>query len=211
MRRRRKKDIIIELTSLLDVIMIMIFMVMGENSKLVGETQSELKTAQEEKSQLQIEYDDTYKKLQEALGELEEGDLREVLKKLRENESKLNAYEYMNDVVTVINIELKNNTNNTVRYLTYGDPSDHDAEQSQCEIRSNDDLKIAIDKIKVFIHDYKSKSDIDILYVIFSFDPENVFQDDYAEINEALKKIENVSESSNFRYRVNPVNETLSQ
>lgn len=211
MRRRRKKDIIIELTSLLDVIMIMIFMVMGENSKLVGETQSELKTAQEEKSQLQIEYDDTYKKLQEALGELEEGDLQEVLKKLRENESKLNAYEYMNDVVTVINIELKNNTNNTVRYLTYGDPSDHDAEQSQCDIRSNDDLKIAIDKMKVFIHDYKSKSDIDILYVIFSFDPENVFQDDYAEINEALKKIENVSESSNFRYRVNPVNETLSQ
>lgn len=211
MRRRRKKDIIIELTSLLDVIMIMIFMVMGENSKLVGETQSDLKAAREEKSQLQIEYDDTYKKLQEALGELEEGDLQEVLKKLRENESKLNAYEYMNDVVTVINIELKNNTNNTVRYLTYGDPSDHDAEQSQCEIRSNDDLKIAIDKMKVFIHDYKSKSDIDILYIIFSFDPENVFQDDYAEINEALKKIENVSESSNFRYRVNPVNETLSQ
>lgn len=211
MRRRRKKDIIIELTSLLDVIMIMIFMVMGENSKLVGETQSDLKAAQEEKSQLQIEYDDTYKKLQEALGELEEGDLQEVLKKLRENESKLNAYEYMNDVVTVINIELKNNTNNTVRYLTYGDPSDHDAEQSQCEIRGNDDLKIAIDKMKVFIHDYKSKSDIDILYVIFSFDPENVFQDDYAEVNEALKKIENVSESSNFRYRVNPVNETLSQ
>lgn len=207
MRRRRRKDIIIELTSLLDVIMIMIFMVMGENSKLVEETQSDLKTAQEEKSQLQIEYDDTYIKLQEALGELEEGDLQEVLKKLRESESKLNAYEYMNDVVTVINIELKNNSNNTVRYLTYGDPSDYDAEQNQCEIRSNDELNTAIDKMKVFIHDYKTKSDIDILYVIFSFDPKNVFQDDYAAINEALKKMENISESSNFRYRINPVNE----
>lgn len=204
MRRRRRKDIIIELTSLLDVIMIMIFMVMGENSKLVEETQSDLKTAQEEKSQLQIEYDDTYKKLQEALGELEEGDLQEVLKKLRESESKLNAYEYMNDVVTVINIELKNNSNNTVRYLTYGDPGDYGAEQNQCEIRSSDELNTAIDKMKVFIHDYRSKDDIDILYVIFSFDPENVFQDDYAAINEALKRLENISESSNFRYRINP-------
>lgn len=203
MRRRRKKDIIIELTSLLDVIMIMIFMVMGENSKLVEETQADLKTVQEESSKLQSEYDDTYARLQEALGKLEEGDLEELLERLRKNESMLEAYEYMNDVVKVINVELKNNSNNTVRYLIYGDPSGDEAQQNQFEIRSSDDLTTAMDKMKVFIHDYKSQSDIDILYVIFSYDPKNVFQDDYYAINETLKKIESISESSNFRYRVN--------
>ena len=48
MRRRRKRDIVIELTALLDVIMIMIFMVMSENSKLVSEAQSELGAVQQE-------------------------------------------------------------------------------------------------------------------------------------------------------------------
>ena len=48
MRRRRKRDIVIELTALLDVIMIMIFMVMNENSKLVSEAQSKLGAVQQE-------------------------------------------------------------------------------------------------------------------------------------------------------------------
>ena len=208
MRRRRRRDIIIELTSLLDVIMIIIFMVMTENSKLIGEKQSALDAAQLENADLSGRLDGLETELDEALGKLGEGSLEELIERLAEAESRLESYEYMDDVVFVINVGLENRYNNTVRYLSFG--SHTDSEQSLCEIRNDSDLNTAINLLKVFVAEYISKISSDesnstIVYVVFSYDTHNVYQDDYAEIDEALKNAEIRANSGNFRYHCNPL------
>ena len=92
MRRRRKRDIIIELTSLLDVIMIIIFMVMTENSRLITEKQSALDAVQLENEALSDKLDGLEAELDEALGKLGEGSLEELINRLAEAESRLESY-----------------------------------------------------------------------------------------------------------------------
>ena len=207
MRRRRKRDIIIELTSLLDVIMIIIFMVMTENSRLITEKQSALDAVQLENEALSDRLDGLEAELDEALGKLGEGSLEELINRLAEAESRLESYEYMDDVVFVINVGLENRYNNTVRYLSFGKT---DSDQNLYEIRNDDDLGTAINRLKIFITEYIAKisndeSNSTIVYVVFSYDTHNVYQDDYAAIDEALKSAEIRANSGNFRYHCNPL------
>ncbi|MCH5196441.1 MAG: hypothetical protein J1F28_06990 [Oscillospiraceae bacterium] len=207
MRRRRKRDIIIELTSLLDVIMIIIFMVMTENSRLITEKQSALDAVQLENEALSDRLDGLEAELDEALGKLGEGSLEELINRLAEAESRLESYEYMDDVVFVINVGLENRYNNTVRYLSFGKT---DSDQNLYEIRNDDDLSTAINRLKIFITEYIAKisddeSNSTIVYVVFSYDTHNVYQDDYAAIDEALKSAEIRANSGNFRYHCNPL------
>lgn len=218
MRRKHKRNIIIELTSLLDVIMIMIFMVMAENSKLIAEKQTALDSAVEENAQQSGEIDElngTLGKLMEeyqlALDKLEEGGIDELLQQLADAESKLQGYEYMNDIVIMINIELENKYNNTVRVLSFGCSSDTQEEPNVHEIKDDDEFNKAINDLKVKVNEYISQTIDDetnstIAYIIFSYDPEKVFQDDYAAVNQALSNIEIKANSGNVRYRLNPLN-----
>ena len=215
MRRRRKRDIIIELTSLLDVIMIIIFMVMTENSKLITEKQSALEAAVFENIEKDSEIENLSGRLNsleaelnEALGKLGEGSLEELIERLAEAESRLESYEYMDDVVFVINVGLENRYNNTVRYLSYGSQSE--TEQSLCEIRSDADLNTAINRLRVFVSEYIQMISADvsnstIVYVVFSYDTHNIYQDDYAAIDDALRAAEIRANSGNFRYHCNPL------
>ena len=121
MGRRRKKNIIIELTALLDVIMIMIFMVMNENSKLVSQAQNELGTVQEKNAEQAAKIDELSTELADALEMLDEGDFDEILERLKRAESRLDAYQAIDDEFIILNIGLANNSNNTIRTLTYGE------------------------------------------------------------------------------------------
>ena len=150
MRRRRKRDIVIELTALLDVIMIMIFMVMSENGKLVSEAQSELGAVQQENIEQASQIDELTAELAEALAMLNEGDLGEILEKLEKAENKLEAYQAIDDEVIVINVKLRNNSNNSIRYLSYSKVSDPDSE-NQIEIRNDEDRDRAGRNLRVFI------------------------------------------------------------
>ena len=218
MRRRRRRDIIIELTSLLDVIMIMIFMVMAENSKLIAEKQSALDSARQENSEMSVEldelgseFDKVSEELELALGKLREGNAEELLQKLNEAESKLAGYEYMNDVIILINVELENKYNNAVRCLSFG--SSADGETSTFEIKTDEEFNTAVNSLKVYVNDCLSQITEDetnstIAYMVFSYDPEKVFQNDYAAIDSALKNIELKKNNGNIRYRLNPAGET---
>lgn len=215
MKRGKRRDIIIELTSLLDVIMIMIFMVMAENSKLIDEKQTALEAAQEENiakdgeiEELNGRLEGLSEELLEALGKLDEGSLEELLERLREAESRLDSYEYIDDVMIVLNVKLENKYENTVRYLTYGSSDAPGSERSH-EIRGSDDLTAAINNLKVFVSDYTKRINGDeknsaIVYVVFSYNADTVFQDDYAAVNNALKDMEIKANSGNFRYRLKP-------
>ncbi len=216
MKRRRKRDIIIELTSLLDVIMIMIFMVMAENSKLIAEKQNALDAAQTENSsnaaaldELKDENEALSEELAEALGKLDEGNAEELLDKLHAAESRLDAYQYMDDVIIVLNIGLENRYSNTVRYLSFGNPAAPE-KNVIAEIHNNEELETAVNQMRVFLAEYTSqaandKSGSTIAYMIFSYDPRLVFQDDYAVVDKALNDLEHKANSGNVRYRINPL------
>lgn len=218
MRRRRRRDIIIELTSLLDVIMILIFMVMSENSKLIAKTQDDLNSAllentvkSDEINELSNELDVMSEELQLALGKLDEGGHEELLQKLAAAESKLQAYEYMNDVVIVININLENKYNNAVRCLSYGSSADTEGEFNSFEIKNDNEFNTELNKLKVYVSEYVAQITADetnstVAYMIFSYDPEKVFQKDYSAINQALGNIEIKTNNGNIRYRINPFN-----
>ena len=209
MRHRRKRDIVIELTALLDVIMILIFMVMNENSKLVSEAQSELATVQQESIEQAGKIDELSAELTEALAMLDEGNLGEVLERLKNAENRLEAYETINDEIVVLNVELKNSANNAIRTLTYGNAASPDSIVSK---RSNSDSAFneACNNFKVFVSDYvrqvlNDDKNSEIVCIVFSYDPNKVYHDDFEAIEIALKDAEARANSGNFRYRTNPV------
>ncbi len=206
MHRRRKRDIIIELTSLLDVIMIMIFMVMSENSKFVSNVQSELGTAQQENIEQAGEIDDLTAQLAEALGKLAEGEREELLERLQNAESELEGYQAMDDVVTILNVHLENQYNHTGRRLTFGTSDDMES----IPAHNNDEFNTAVNKLRLFISEHTKQisvddSDTPTIYIVFSYNPNTVFQRDYAVINDILEKTEIKASSTNLRYRPNPI------
>lgn len=206
MRRRRKRDIVIELTALLDVIMIMIFMVMSENSKLVSEAQSELGAVQQENVEQAGQIDELSAELAEALAMLNEGDLGEILEKLEKAENKLEAYQAIDDEVIVINVKLRNNSNNSIRYLSYSKVSDPDSE-NQIEIRNDEDRDRAGRNLRVFISECTQSIDasLTVVRIVFSYDPSKIYLKDFETIDTALRDAEAQANNENFRYRVNPI------
>ncbi len=213
-RGRRKRDIVIELTSLLDVIMIIIFMVMKENSRVIGEKQYALNAAQQVNSQqageigeLSGRLEDLELQLADAEEKLEGGTADELREKLKEAENKLESYQAIDDVVIVLNIGLENNYNNSIRTLTFGKVSE---ESTVLQNRSNDEFDVSLNKLRVFVTDYITKvlDDKDnqtIVYVVFTYDSHKVYERDYEAVGEALKDAERKANSGNFRYRINPI------
>ena len=225
MRRKRKHDIIIELTSLLDVIMIIIFMVMKENSRMIVDKQNAINAAQQVNSEqaasiddlndqladLNDQLEDAENRLDEAQGKLDEGSVEELLDKLHSAESKLESYKAVDDVVIVLNIYLENRYNNTVRCMTYG-KSAYDAESETSEVRSDEEFEVSLNKLKVFVAEYITKVSDDkdnqtIVYIVFTYDPHKVYQRDYEAITEALKEADIKANNGNFRYRINPISD----
>lgn len=213
MRRRRRRDIVIELTSLLDVIMIIIFMVMKQNSAMIVDKQNTIDAVQKENTSQAAALDDLNSKadelsnqLAEAQGKLEEGGADELRDKLQAAENKLASYEAIDDVVIVLNIGLENKYNNTVRSLTFGKVSEV---SSVIDNHNDDEFDVSLNKMRVFIGDYIGKVQADaenqtIVYIVFTYDPTRVYQRDYEAVGDALKDAEIKANNGNFRYRINP-------
>lgn len=214
MRRRRRRDIVIELTSLLDVIMIIIFMVMKQNSATIVDKQNTIDAVQKENTsqsaaieELNSKADELSNQLAEAQGKLEEGGADELRDKLQAAENKLASYEAIDDVVIVLNIGLENKYNNTVRTLTFGQVSE---ESSVIDNHDDDEFDVSLNKMRVFIGDYIGKVQADtenqtIVYIVFTYDPTKVYQRDYEAVGDALKDAEIKANNGNFRYRINPI------
>lgn len=213
-RGRRKRDIVIELTSLLDVIMIIIFMVMKENSRVIGEKQNALNAAQQVNAQQAGELDKLSGRLEglelqlaDAEEKLEGGTADELREKLNAAENKLESYKAIDDVVIVLNIGLENNYNNSIRTLTYGKVSE---ESTVLRNRSNEEFDVSLNKLRVFVTDYitevlDDKDNQTIVYVVFTYDSRKVYERDYEAVGDALKDAERKANSGNFRYRINPI------
>lgn len=204
MRHRRRRDIIIELTALLDVIMIMIFMVMNENSKLVSEAQSALEAIQQENIEQAGQIDELSAELAEALAMLGEGNLGEILERLENAESKLEAYQALDDEIIILNVALSNNSNNSIRYLSYGKVADSNSE-NRIEIRNDADRSRAERNLRMFISENTQNIDTNstVVRIVFSYDPDKIYIKDFEMVDTALRDAEIQANSGNFRYRVN--------
>jgi len=189
--------------------MIMIFMVMNENSKLVSEAQNELGAVQQKSVEQADKIEELSAELADALEMLDKGDLGETLDRLENAESRLEAYQAIDDEVIVLNVGLRNNANHTIRYLTYGKAADPESKVEKPS-GTDEDFNKAVNNMKVFVADYVDRISDDnthpvIVCVVFSYDSSMVYQSDFEAIDTALKNIETLANSENFRYRVNPI------
>lgn len=191
MRHRRLRDIVIELTSLLDVVMILIFAVMIQNAKLVEETQGKLREAN---TQLE-EYAGISEELNTALGKLSEGEIEELLERLGEAESRAEAYEYMDKVVHVVNVSLENKYNNTKRVLSYGiGPDNYKSEE--INRTAKEDWKKEINSLKLYINntitEFQEENQEMPIYIIFSVDSSKVYWNDFEDVERVIKNFNDI-------------------
>lgn len=200
MRHKRTRDIVIELTSLLDVVMILIFAVMIKNSQLVEASKQELGELQKENAAMQEE-------LANALGKLEEGDLETLLGQLHHAENLLDTYEYMDDIVIVYHIGLENRYNNTSRCVTYGRASDENYKTYDAKRNAADEWNYAINYLKLDLQTYIDKelqenAEDKYIYLVFSVDITKVYANDFDDVEKVLTDFE-IKYGDKVRYRLN--------
>lgn len=206
MRHRRKRDIVIELTSLLDVIMILIFMVMNENSKLVSEAQNRLETARQENVEQADKINTLSTELDRTRELLDEEDPDGVRDRLRIAEAQLGAYQALDDEIILLNVTLRNNSNNSIRYLTYSRVSEPENEKKSL-IRSVEDRNRTDRNLRMFLAECVQRANegtVDgnqsVVRAIFFYDPDRVYAKDVEMVDAVLKDLENDCE--NFGYRI---------
>ena len=194
MRQNRIRNIVIELTSLLDIVMILIFAVMIKNSQLVEASSQEVGELQKENAEMQkelAEFEGISEELANALGKLEEGDLETLLEQLHNAENEVNSYEYMDDIVIVYNIGLENRYNNT-----------HSVKRT-----STEEWDYAVNSLKL---DLKESIDEELegnvedkyIYLVFSVDMTKIYADDYNDVEKVLTDFE-TRYGDKVRYRLN--------
>ena len=196
MRHRKIRDIVIELTSLLDVVMILIFAVMIKNTEMAKTSSQEASRLQEENVAMKddlAKYEEIKKELAEAQEKLAEGGLETTLEKLHNAEKQLNAYQYMDDVVIVYNIVLENH--NTTRNLSYGLASDENMTVHSVERDADSEWNYAVASLKMDLEEFiekelKDNAEDKYIYLVFSSDKENVYERDYDDIEMILQNYE---------------------
>lgn len=196
MRHRKIRDIVIELTSLLDVVMILIFAVMIKNTEMAKVSSQEASRLQEENVAMKddlAKYEEIKKELAEAQEKLAEGGLETTLEKLHNTEKQLNAYQYMDDIVIVYNIVLENH--NTTRNLSYGLASDKNLTVHSIKRDAATDWKYEIDTLKLKLKEFidkelEEKATDKYIYLVFMSDEEKIYQNDYYNIENILQGFE---------------------
>lgn len=210
MRHKRTRSIKVELTSLLDVVMILIFGVMIKNAQLVEAGNQEVSELQKENAVMQeklAEYDGIAEELANALGKLEEGDLETILEQLHNAENEINTYEYMNSIVVVYNIGLENRYNNTARCLMYGNASEENYKTHNVKRNASDEWDYAINSLKIDLREFIEKElteneEDKSIYLVFSLDETKVYSNDYDDVVKVLTDYETKYEGR-IRYKIN--------
>lgn len=206
----RRKEVIIELTSLLDVILIIIFMVLNQNGSQMEKQNEQLESISEENQQLKDENGDLSEELKEALSKLEEGYLEKLIEQLNIANSEINSYEYMNEVISIINVNLSGKYSNWT--LSYGMSGEDQSKWSTTRIKSTSDLVSPLNELKVYLDDKVSdalnNSDASFVYIVFNYDSSQINAKLYEMIDDALKNTESRDTTGQVRYRGNNLKST---
>lgn len=210
MKHKRSRDIVIELTSLLDVVMILIFALMINNAQLVEASKNELESVRNENIAQQKELEE-YKGISDelalALEKLKEGEIEELMKQVQSSESRLESYKYMDDIVVVFNVGLENKFNNAEKYLTYGKATDD--EINQFNVKRTDTIiwNSAVSKFKIDLDEF-IKSELSLsgeekyIYIVFTIDESKIYANDFEDIDDAINEEVDKAQTERVRYRL---------
>jgi len=186
MRKRKVRDIIIDLTSLLDVIMIILFGVMMIDSQKAKDAGLQSESLQDS---------------------------------LMAAENRLASYDYMKELVLVYNIELKNTAENSETMLIFGDNlrsiSTPKKKKTQTDKNRRLEWTKAVNDLKMDLESYiqeelngsagmsgNNNPEDKFLYIFFTYNRGNVFQNDFESLDNTLRQIEASDESQRIRYRL---------
>ena len=189
MKSRGLRNIVIELTSLLDVVMILIFAVMINYSNVTAQTEEEYKQATEQLEALSAEYDSTLAELQLAQTELADGNVESMLRDMAAANSRQNAYEYMDDMIIIVNVTLENYSDNQYRVLSYGVGSVLGLSSGPVARDDDTTFEQEINRMEDFIYSNVYNSDPEIpVFIVFSYDSDNVYYDDCNKLIDILSE-----------------------
>lgn len=189
MKSRGLRNIVIELTSLLDVVMILIFAVMINYSNVTAQTEEEYKQVSEELQALTVEYDNVNAELELARTELADGNIESVLRDMAAANSRQNAYEYMDDMIIIVNVTLENYSDNRYRILSYGVGSVLGLSSGPVARDDETTFEQEINRMEDFIYSQVYNSDPDTpVFIVLSYDSDNVYYDDCNKLIELLSE-----------------------
>jgi len=179
MRSRGLRNIVIELTSLLDVVMILIFAVMINYSNVTAKTEEDYKQTAEELEALTAEHESTLAELELAQTQLAEGNVESMLRDMAAANSRQNAYEYMDDMIVIVNVTLENYSDNKYRVLSYGVGSVLGLSSGPVARDDDTTFEQEINRMEDFLYTQIYNADPDTpVFIVFSYDSDNVYYDD---------------------------------
>jgi hypothetical protein len=155
--------------------MILIFAVMINYSDVAAENKEKYEEAQAE--------------LELAQDQLAEGGTEELLMEIAAAEGRAEAYEYLDNLVVIVNVSLVNKGDNRYRVLSYGIGSERGYSSRWI---SRDD-ETAFNKELIQLKDYLYRNiseaeDYALIYIVFSYDSQSIYGDDCDLLNEILRE-----------------------
>jgi biopolymer transport protein ExbD len=179
MKSRGLRNIVIELTSLLDVVMILIFAVMINYSNVTAQTEEDYKQASEELEALSEDYDIALRELELARAELADGDIETLLANVSAANSRQEAYEYLDEMIVIINVKLENYDDNKYRILSYGVGSELGTASDPIAREDSTAFDRQLNRLEDYLYTEVNNAAPDApVFIVFSYDPDNVYYDD---------------------------------
>ncbi len=186
----KRKSAVIELTSLLDVIFIMLFMMMGRGQEAIDEAQ---KSAEAEIRQIKDEYSIKEYEYSAKLDELKE---REAALEAEENnisalQSRIDGYEGFDKFATIVTIELKTKSDGK-REITVTDNRYKKSKTSANTIISDASSELG-NKLGLLLKDNyitdSANSAADMVFITFKYEPAVTLVGDRRKIEAAIEEV----------------------
>lgn len=187
---RRRKETVIELTPLLDVILIMLFMIMSAQSKKTEEIQSQAQAETAELNsrieQLTEEYADREDKLSAQLSDTES--------KLSQAEAQISGYEAFREYSDVISISVEYTESGERRlYIAEGDSAD-------TITFGWDNLRYGENSLNAALEQKLKAAEENPVFIAFVYDSEKIYRHDYDMITSVMDTLQSKNNDLYIRY-----------
>lgn len=173
---RKRKSVVVELTSLLDVIFIMLFMVMNRSQTAAEEAENtarqEISAAQSQVEEMQNEVDGYREIISEV--EAERANLEAV-------KHKLNSYEVFDEYASIVSVYVIDNTyKRTIKVETVSEAVTIDY--------SWENMDYAEETLKKALNDCISDSENPV-FIVFSYNGDKLYRQDYTLVSEVMTEV----------------------
>lgn len=174
---RKRKSVIVELTSLLDVIFIMLFMVMNQSQTAAEEAQSDA-AAEVAAAQVQVEaMEEEVEGYRVIIDEVEADRLN-----LESIKNKLNSYEVFEEYATIISISvLDHSYKRTIIVENGGETVNTDF--------SWDNMDYAESSLNETLNSCIKDSENPV-FIVFSYNGDKIYRQDYNMVSEVMTKVQ---------------------